>query len=363
MLSIINDFASQELEALKEFKAAGGKAAALLNRNFPPSLLWGLGIWPLRILTGGNSGAEKAGEKLVRPDVCPFCKSILGNFLEKQSPHTMCDFVVGAITCDMMRRTLERLSYNVGLPVFPVQVPATTTKESLEYYTREVLSVADDVSTWLGADVDYDRIRSVEKSRVEIARMLTALLYNGRTSPLISHHLLNLFNWARPEVYLPFLKDMIVQLPDYEPEFTVLATGSVVLLEDDTVIQLLTDNNVGVIPLTSSGLNAVEGLEDVTDVPDDMVISELSRITFTMPGNIRRRPNNEVYDRLQEIVIQTGAKGVIVKTLSFCDLWYTEKERLKQSLPVPVLVLDTGYAEGTDAQVQTRIETFLETLK
>ena len=137
----------------------------------------------------------------------------------------------------------------------------------------------------------------------------------------------------------------------------------VIQLEDYTILRLITDDNIGVIPLTSSGLNMAEGLEDVTNVPDDLLIAELSRITFRMPGNIRMRPNNEVYDRLLEVIKRTGAKGVIVKTLSFCDLWYTEKERLKQSLPVPVLVLDTGYAEGTDAQVQTRIETFLETLK
>ncbi len=363
ILEKINEFSESELESLKEFKARGGKAAALLNRNFPSSLLWGLGVRPVRILTGATGEAEKAGEKLVRPDVCPFCKSIIGNFLEKKSLHALCNMVVGSISCDMMRRTLERLSSDIGLPLFPVQVPATTTKESLEYYTRGVRNTIDNISAWLDADIDYDKVRTFERNRIEAAGILIKLLYSGKTSPLINHHLSHLFTWSQPDTYLQFLKELIPQIPAYKTDYNIVITGSVLLLEDDTILRLVADNNFGVVPLNSSGLNMVEGLEDISDVPDDKIIAGLSRIAFRMPGNIRIRPNNEVYDRLLEVIERTDAKGVIVKTLSFCDLWYTEKERLKQVLPVPVLVLDTGYAEGADAQVQTRIETFLETLR
>jgi len=263
----------------------------------------------------------------------------------------------------MMRRTLERLSSDIGLPVFPVQVPATTTGESLGYYTLGVQNTIDNISAWVGNGIDYDKVRTVEKNRVKAAGLLSEVLYGGRTSPIINHHLSHLFAWSRPEEYLQFLKDLIPQMPSHEPAFNIVLTGSVLLLEDDTILRLITEDNIGVIPLTSSGLNMVEGLEDISSIPDDKVIAELSRITFRMPGNIGVRPNNVVYDRLLDVIKRTNVKGVIVKTLSFCDLWYTEKERLKQALPVPVLVLDTGYAEGADAQVQTRIETFLETLK
>ena len=77
----------EEFKALDEFKSQGGKIAAVFCRKFPASLLSGLGLWPLRVLSGATGHAESVGERIVRPDVCPYCKSIIGNFLEKSSIH------------------------------------------------------------------------------------------------------------------------------------------------------------------------------------------------------------------------------------------------------------------------------------
>ncbi len=362
ILQKIEKFTSDELQAFSEFKTGGGKVAALFNRNFPASLLWGFGLWPVRILTGATGDAEDVSERLVRPDVCPFCKCLLGNFLEKRSPHSQCDFAVGAITCDMMRRLLERLSTDIGLPVFPVQVPSTTTDDSLNYYTLGVQNVIDNLSSFLDKEIDYDIVRKREQERFTAAAILSELLWKGKTSPLINHRLCQLFSWVGPESFLRFIQQLIPDLPQFNPEFTILLTGSVLLYEDDTLIRIITEQNVGVVPLNSSGLNMVEGLEDVSGISDDKIIPELSRICFRVPGNIRTRPNNHVYDWINEAIIKTNARGVVVKSLSFCDLWYTEKVRLKQMIPVAVLVLDTGYGKGTEGQVATRIETFLETL-
>jgi hypothetical protein len=48
ILSKIDEFKTSELSALKEFKENGGKVAGLFNRLFPPSLLYGLGLRPVR---------------------------------------------------------------------------------------------------------------------------------------------------------------------------------------------------------------------------------------------------------------------------------------------------------------------------
>ncbi|GAG31114.1 unnamed protein product, partial [marine sediment metagenome] len=143
---------------------------------------------------------------------------------------------------------------------------------------------------------------------------------------------------------------------------SVLFIGSVLCEEDDSVIKLLTEKNVYPIPLNCTGLNMLEGLESVSTVADEEVITVLSRITFQMHACIRTRPNKKVYDRIGEALEKSKAKGIILKALSFCDLWYTEKERMKRSFDVPVLVLDSGYGEGDIGRISTRLESFLETL-
>jgi len=132
--------------------------------------------------------------------------------------------------------------------------------------------------------------------------------------------------------------------------------------EDDTLIKILSERNVCSIPLNCTGLNMVEGLESIKEVSDKEIIASLSRIIYRMHSCIRVRPNTKVYDRIAEALDKTKAKGIIQKTLSFCDLWYTEKERMKQSFDVPVLVYDSTYGEGEVERVTTRIETFLEAL-
>lgn len=362
ILKEIESFSCEEFKALDEFKSQGGKIAAVFCRKFPASLLSGLGLWPLRVLSGATGHAESVGERIVRPDVCPYCKSIIGNFLEKSSIHKHIDFVVGLITCDQMRRTLERLSADLNLPVFPVQLPATDTKESEEYFVQGIESAVGNISIYLGKEIDFSAVRKDWETRIEMAGILADLMWKCGALPLITHRLAQLYAWARPAEFLKFVKELVPKLPEFKPDFTVITTGSVLCNEDDTLIKILSERNVCSIPLNCTGLNMVEGLESVEDVSDEELMPALSRIIYRMPSCIRVRPNKKVYDRIGEALEKTKAKGIILKTLSFCDLWYTEKERMKRSFNVPVLVFDSTYGEGDIGRVSTRIETFLEAL-
>ncbi len=51
-----------------------------------------------------------------------------------------------------------------------------------------------------------------------------------------------------------------------------------------------------------------------------------------------------------------------MKCLSFCDLWFTEKVRLKERYSLPVLVMDSGLKTGERERVAMRVETFIQSL-
>jgi benzoyl-CoA reductase/2-hydroxyglutaryl-CoA dehydratase subunit BcrC/BadD/HgdB len=362
ILQKIEKFKSDELEALKEYKEAGGKVAALFNRLFPPSLLYGLGIRPIRILSGADLDAENASEKLIRPDACPFCKSIIGNFLTNSLLYQHVDIVVGLIACDQMRRTLERITADIKLPVFPLQMPGTISTEAKNYYISGVSETVENISSFLDRKLDYDIVRKTEQARVASVTILAGLFRDGATDPVILHALSILFGWARPEEFHTFLENIVEELPVFEPRKKVVVVGSIMCEEDDAVIKLLSRHNIFPLLLTSNGLNACEGLKDVNSFPDNEIIKKLAEITFSMPAGIRSRPNTRVYERIGEYLTSSNASGIILKTLLFCDLWYTEKIRMKQSFDVPLLVLNSGFGEGMEGTTATRIEAFVETL-
>ena len=118
MLETIAKFRDSELDALRAFRKKGGKAAAYFCRFFPPEILAGLGLRPVRIVSGISRELEAAAERVVRPDVCPYCKMLLGGFLKKSGLQAEADLAVGLFTCDMMRRTAERIAADAGIPVF-----------------------------------------------------------------------------------------------------------------------------------------------------------------------------------------------------------------------------------------------------
>jgi len=361
-LASIRGFEEEEIRALDAFRAQGGRAAALFCRFFPASLLEALGLWPLRILTGATVEAESAGERLVRPDACPYCKSLLGNFLDKNSLHGRADLVVGLITCDQMRHTLERLSADLALPVFPLQLPATDTPRAEAYFLSSVRRTLENLTAHLDASWNHAAVIKGDEARANAGGCLAELMRAGRTHPVVLHRLARLWAYARPGPFAAFLEKLTPVLPTFEARQKIILVGSVSCEEDDPLLEVLARHGVTPLPLTCTGLNALEGIVPLSAPEPDAIVEEAALRSFRSPACIRTRPNRRVYERILSTLEESGATGVILKTLSFCDLWYTEKERMRKNLPVPLLVLDTGYGEGSRDRALVRIEAFLETL-
>ncbi len=357
----IEAFASAEAHALRGHREAGGRVAASFCRLFPASVVAGAGYWPVRVLKGATVAAESAAERIVRPDTCPYCKSILGNFLEKTSLHAEADAIVGLMTCDQMRRTVERLSADLGLPVFPVQMPATCTPEAEDYYAQGVAGAAAQLAAHAGTEFDAYAAAGFETERASAASKLRGIIVESLAGPLAVHRLCSLFAWARPGAFSEFLDVLLPELDGRRPGVEVIVVGGCTCEEDDAVVCAVDDFKAGMIPLTCTGLNM---LEDSCMDPDpgDGFIDAAARAAFRSPACIRRRPNSEVYERIGGILKERRAAGIILKTLPFCDLWFTEKERMKRTFGVPVLAVETGFGEGIRNGISVRIEAFLETL-
>lgn len=359
----IEAFQQSEIEALNEHKDKNGKVVALFNRYFPLSLLWGLNIRPIRIVSGTNLIAENASEQLIRPDACPFCKSIIGNFLLKNSLHKHADLIVGVITCDQMKRTMERVEVDCGIPVFPVQMPATASELASDYYIESVMSTIENIGVYLDSVIDMSEIRRAEKYQYKAALILYRLFTDCNVHPETIHIIASLFAWTRPKEFYYFLRDIIEDLPAFKAKKCVIVIGSIIGKEDTNLITLLAESGCFPILLTSTMVNAVEGLHDTATVTDKNLIRTIIKNTFNLPKAIRARPNTSVYNRIEYYIRTFNPSGLIMKSLVNCDLWYTEKRRIMDSFSLPVLVLNTGYGEGTEGSINTRIEAFLEIMQ
>lgn len=349
-----------ELDELAAFRRSGGIVAGTTCHAFPAAVLAGLGLRPLRVLCEASAVTENAGEQVVRPDVCPLVKTLLGSVHEGRGIHAAVDLWIGLFTCDAMRRGMDVLASRLGREVHPLQLPATRTPESARYFADQVRRLVTDLEARHGLRFDPARATAWQREQDRAAAVLSRAARSGRVSPLDLHALFHLFFIARPEGLAEFIEGQLASAPPYDADRTVIVAGSPLALEDTVVFAELEARGYGAVPLACTGLNAVEDGPAIADAGDP--IGRLALRSFQQPPCARSRPNTAVYDRIADAVREARPAGLIVKALKFCDHWYTERERMRRTFDLPVLVVDSDYAEGGRERLLSRIDAFLETL-
>jgi benzoyl-CoA reductase/2-hydroxyglutaryl-CoA dehydratase subunit BcrC/BadD/HgdB len=358
----IEEFSIAERAAIKNHRNNGGFVCGYLCRHFPPEILAGLGLWPLRLTSGANFNSERRGEQIIRPDACSYCKSTIGCFKWKTDLHGMTDILVGVITCDMMRRTIDTVEAEIGIPVFRVNMPATRSVNAEAYFVMEVNRAVEELERFMKRRFDVAKCITYFNDRKKTAEILEDIAVNNRLPPVLTHKIFHLFSIARPDAMLAFLGNLKLKKSSTGKCRKIILTGSTLCLEDVFLIQLLQEKEVSVIPFYCTGLGATEIYKrgGKSKFQGANVIKVLALLSFNSNICIRQRPNIAVYDRLKEIIKTENCDGVILKSLKFCDLWFSEKERMKQELGVPLLVLDTTYSDSEKERIRNRVEAFLE---
>jgi len=351
---------SEETDFLKKQRAEGVKTLGYFCSFFPPAFAAGFDLRPVRLLCNTSSDSESAGEKIVRADVCPHVKSILGNVNEGNGLHAEIDIWAGLYTCDQMRRGMNCLSEDLGQEVHPVQVPATRTPESAEYYASQMKRFASDIEARHDLRFcDEHALKWLHEER-KASAVLSRAAFSGEVSPADLHAMFQLFFIARPYGLAEFFEEALASSDKFRSEKRIVLTGSPLTYEDSALLEELEKLGIGVVPLNCTGLNAVE--YGPLDIDTDDLISSLALSAFHMPACIRSRPNRDVYERIGLTIKETHASGLVVKCLKFCDQWYTERERMKQAFDLPVLVFDSDYASGGRERILSRLDAFMEML-
>lgn len=348
-----HETAESEIRRIEEFRKAGGRTLGYLCSAFPDAVAAGLGMRPVRVLSFPPQGAIP-----VRPDVCPLTGSLLSALCTRTGLPSLIDVWAGLFTCDQTRRLFQELSGYTGARVFHVQVPATRTKASEEFYAGQIERlVADIVSSGLAEGYDPAKAEAWEVDRRQAASIVRRLNLSCALSPLELHCILDLSFIASPASIMALTAALESRKPSSEPRLKVAMIGCPEAVEDDLIPAVLEDLGAG---LVYSSCMAPWGIEDgpVPGTPSGLAASSFRRLTCA-----RCRPDDCMIERIRSDLQASGVQGVVLKTQKFCDLWFTQKERLRATLPVPVLVLDTTGGPGEEERVRTRIEAFLEALE
>lgn len=339
-----------------------GPVLGYLCRAFPPAVAAGLGMRPLRP-TSSLSGAMAArGEELVRPDVCPAVKAVLGAVAAEEGPPAKVDVWAGLATCDGTRRLFGELEGMTGVPVIPLHLPSTRTAEAAGYYAGEMEAfAASAVERGLSESWDAARAGEYETAYRKAAGSLRRAALSGRTDPVELAGLLMDFSTACPAGGYAALSGRIARAESQErsPGYRVAVLEVPGAPGDGLVPETLSARGAGMVAL---GCGALWGIPEVPPTPSPAP-GDLAREYFDAVLCARCRPNDTVFEHLERTMDETGVDGLVVSTMRFCDMWFAERLRLRSRLPVPALVLDRDLSPAGRETAANRLDAFLDSLE
>lgn len=347
----------------------GKKIIGCVPYYLPFEMVDAAGMYPLELWGGGTNTADAS-----RYYPAFYC-SVAVTIMQKALDHTY-DFLSGVIvptTCDALRNLEENWKYSPSeVPVFDFVQPVNRNVPAAEdYYLKQLHRMKE----WL-EEIGGNEI--TDKALRESILRYRALNEGVRTFiELANDHL---------DVITPLARQSIIRamriLPVEDATATILelneALKALPVCDFDGLKIMVT----GIIMDSSKMLKALED-HGIAIVADDMP-SASKRFEVDVPDNVnpfvsiaRTWPAIEgscmLFDpekkRVQatiDTVARTGADGVLVYMLKFCEEDEFDYPILKRKLEeanIPILYIECEQQSSMDQQAITRIQSFAEALQ
>ncbi len=370
LIKNLSDMLKQSPEKLKQWKErTGKKIIGCIPMYVPEEVIHAAGILPVTLL--GSDEPVTAGEKYLPSFVCHPMRSNLDQALKGRL-----DFLDGIIfpdVCDTVRSVSDVWRYKFPSGFYYHLIPPIRLESSLgkEYLTQQLVNLKVSLEKFCGREIsEADIRRSISvynENRLLLRRLyrlrrgnasvlrasdIATIVMAGMSIPKEEHNelLTRLLDYVEAR---PARKDHKIKLVlsghlCEEPELEVLH-----LVEDLGGVIVDDDLYVGSRYFSTTVDEALGPLEGLVE-----------RYFRDVPCPTKYNPAADWGDYLVNKVKESGAQGIIVWLIKFCDPHAFRYPYLKEKLgeaSIPHLLLETMHGGATGA-IRTRLQAFLEML-
>ncbi len=372
---VINEIHGLRIQELQEHKASGGKIVGTFCVFVPEELIRAAGGVCIGLCSGIEIGSAQA-EKVLPRNICPLIKSFMGFKLARVCPYfESCDMVVGETTCDGKKKAFEIL--NDYVPVHVMETPQMKREKDRALWLDEIrefqAKVQDLTGNKITADSLQQSIKDVNDKRRALLRLAelrktTPTPISGKDSLLIEQ--IAMYDdvgrfTARVNALCDELENRIregtgvsnpgapriivtgtpMAIPNWKVAHIIESSGAVIVAEE-----LCTGLRYFANTVPETG----ENLEQMQELLAQRYLG-INCACFT--------PNEDRMTDLTRLAEEYRADGIIHCSLTFCDPYAVEANRVEKVLRekgIPLLKIETDYGQEDSGQLKTRIEAFLE---
>lgn len=365
----------QNLAGIEQAKADGRSAIGFYCLYSPTEIAVAADAIPLP-LCGTSNEPIIAAEEILPRNLCPLIKSSFGFAVNDTCPFfRFSDIIIGDTTCDGKKKMFELLSRYK--PTHVLQLPQSQdTAMALSLWHSELERFKKIVEVQTGVVIYDDRLRAAIRlmNRERCARKALMDVNKAKFAPLAGSQVLEiLFKagfLADKEKGIHLMEEVIIEAENgaFRPEDVgdvsrkrILLTGVPVGLGSDKVVKIVEQSGADVVAFENcSGYKQAFCVDEEKDPMEALAEQYLATPCSVMS------PNNGRFDLLKEMIQEFSADGVIDLTWQACHTYNVEAfpiaEFVQETFGMPILHLETDYAESDTEQLRVRIEAYLEML-
>jgi len=332
----------------------------------PEALLMADRLFPVRLTAPGVVGTEIA-DNYLSSFTCSYVRSILESAVDgRYDPIKGWIFVA---SCAHMQRLFDNFVY-LKKPAFAhvIDVPSKVSENTIAWLVEELRMVADKLSSHFGVDMSDQSIAKAIADWNKFTKVIQAIgdLRKQLNPPITGtefHTLLMAFLTSPKDLIMPAILDYKTKIEGRKSDTKYRARLMLVggHLHDPEFINVI-ESQGGLVVADRFCTGSIPGLLPIEITGDP--IRSIAENTFKR--TLCPRMMEEFKKRLSTIiktVKEYKVDGVVIEIVKFCDLWGVDAMPLVMALKeegIPVLKLEREYRLGSEGQLSTRIQAFLE---
>ena len=326
------------------------------------------GLFPVRMRAPGITGTELA-DNYLSSVICSYTRSLLEFALDGRY-----DFLRGwvfAASCDHLRRLYDNLEY-LRRPGFSriLDVPHKTGDAAINWYTEELQLLAKNLTEHFGVDLGADALaKAIREHNAFNAVLRNIGEYRSGDNPVLTgaeYHNLVIATGSSPKKFiLPILEKISDDLPKRDSlppcRARLLLVGG--HLDDPGYISII-ESQGGLVVADRLCTGSYPGLQPIPETGNPIALLAKHYLTKTSCPRMMEA-FTERADDIVKLALDCRADGVVIQILKFCDTWGVEAAAFVSCIReagIPVLRLERDYRLGSEGQLRTRIQAFIESM-
>jgi len=369
-MKVFEELLESPQNRLVEQAAQDGRIPIGYSCSFvPEALLMADKLFPVRLHAPGLAGTEMA-DNYLSSFVCSYARGLLEFAMDGRFA-----FLQGAVfvpSCNHMQRLFDNLQYLQKSDFnYILDVPRKVNKDTLVWMAEELKTIADKLAANFDVDMSDASLRKAMREWNDFTGVIQAIgeLRKKPHPPITGteFHRIVMAALASPkDLILPYILDLKKELEGREGIKNYRARLMVVggHLHDPEFIKII-ESQGGMVVADRFCTGTIPGFKTI-ELNSDNPYKTLAEYTFSKTLCPRMM---EDFDRRLNTIIDTVKEyrvdGVVLEIIKFCDLWGVDSMPLVAALRrkgIPVLKLEREYRLGSEGQLRTRVQAFIESM-